>query len=416
VPRWYEPETTRGILTYRCGDHALAMAQSYLRTGDPTVYDIFRDHPLLFCDWSISHCKPGMGNTSGGCHYYCNFNAYVHVYSRLAGPLWCYLVEGDPWLLETAESMGAFLCKNWHGDDHPSDQQTRSVYPARGLAQLYEVTGNRAYWNEAVDRTIWYLQTGVEPDGAVRGFANRPDRLSPLYAGYCGLGVIPVAERVDNPKLTKSLRATADWLVKTQGTVDGPPIGVGGWVRDTIWRGRKNFNPGNSGSATLCSEILAWTAERTGEQRYFYAAAAGWANLAGAATHHPGIKGGLPLALDRPDNIGTWSDKLPVYLHRVAAVAQRLELPFVVAGVLDPQREMPVVAFVAPGGRFADGELRQPMFFATDEPTRLTVWCPRPPREAQLDGEPLEMAFDAATGLARVTVPGGSSSGVLVIR
>jgi len=406
LPTWYKPKTTNSITTYRCGDHALAMAHSYLRTGDRMVYDIFQDHPLLFCDWAISH-------QTGGTHYYCSFNAHVHVYSRLAGPLSCYLVEGDPWLFETAERMAGFLCNAWR-DDHPTDVQTRSVYPARGLSQLYEVTGQRAYWNEAVDRTIWYLDTGVRDDGVVRGHANTDARRTPLFAGYCLLGVIPVVERCGNARAMESVRHTGDWLLRYQGKQD-EDVNAGLWVRDTwIWS-RPNLGPGNCGSATLCAEILTWLAQVTREQRYFYGAAAAWSGQV-TTTRHEGVRGGLPMQSGSATSIGTWSDKFPVYLHRLPAVAEELGLPFVVEGVYAPKRSMPVVVFAAAGGRFEEDRLRQPLFVRNDEPAAIPIWCPRPPREATFSGHKIELDYDPATNIARVTLPADSDPGELVVR
>lgn len=407
VPTWYEPDEHVGISTYRCADHSLAIAYSYLRTGDRQVFDIFKDHPLLFVDWSIAH-------PNGGNHYYCFWDAHVHVYSRLAGPLLCYLADGDPWLFEVSEQMAAFLSNDWRGEEHPSDTQTRSVYPCRGLSRLYEITGNRTYWNEAVDRTLWFMETGVRNTGEVRGFANRDERLTPLFAGYSLLGIIPVYERCINEELSQTLRRVGDWLLDCQGRLDDPS-NAGTWVRDTIIDTRTNLGPGNSGSTTLCAEILTWLAQTTGQQRYFYGGAAAWANMV-TTTRHDGVRGGLPMQTEGARQIGTWSDKLPIYLHRLPAVAQIHGWPFVVEGVYAPDLKPPIVVFVAAGGRYQDRTFTQPLFAANRQPETLSIWSPLPPAEAEYDGVPLRWTFEESKGLMHLTLPALSKPGELKVR
>ena len=127
LPAWYEPVQREGFGAYRMGDHSMAMALSYLRTGDRQVFEIFRDHSLLYADWAVAH-------PSGSVHYYPQWTGKSHVYVRLAGPIIAYLVSGDPWLLETAEQMGSYLVRHW-GDRDPGDRESRSAYPARGLGE-----------------------------------------------------------------------------------------------------------------------------------------------------------------------------------------------------------------------------------------------------------------------------------------
>ena len=407
LPTWYKPKDRVGSTTYRCGDHALAMAYSYLRTGDREVFEIFRDHPILFCDWAIAH--PG-----GGTHYYCCWNAHVHVYSRLGGPLLCYLADGDPWLFEVSRQMADFLRLSWKDNSRPSDVQTRSTYPCRGLTWLYEVTGDSVYWNEAVDRTIWFMQTGVRPDGVVRGFADDDKRLTPLFAGYCLPGMIPVYERCGNQKLLDMLLSVGRWLLSCQGKAE-EGINSGVWVRDTLIWNTKNLGPGNCGSSTLCAEVQTWLAGATGGQEFFYSGAAAWANMV-TTTRHDGVKGGLPMQTEDPTFIGTWSDKFPVYLHRLPSVAQKHGWPFVIEGVYDPARRPPVVVFVGAGGRFEDNVLRQPLYAANEKPRTIPIWCPRVPLEAFYDEAELKLQYDAAGKTARVTIPAGSKPGVLTVR
>ncbi|MFH1738957.1 MAG: hypothetical protein ABIH23_08095, partial [bacterium] len=385
----------------------LAMASSYLRTGEREVFEIFQDHPLLYADWAVAH-------PYGGVHYYCHWDAHVHVYSRLAGPLLCYLADGDPWLFEVSEQMGHYLCDSWGGNDHPHDTQTRSVYPGRGLSWLYEVTGHRAYWNDAVDLTIWFLETGITPKGEVRGFADKDDRLSPLYAGYSLPGIIPVYERCGNERILEAVRKIGDWLIRCQGVPD-EPCNAGVWVRDTfIWE-RENLGPGNCGSSTLCAEVQTWLAQATGEQKYFYSGAAAWANVV-TTTRHDGVKGGLPMQTGSARGIGTWSDKLPIYLHRLPAVAEKYAWPFVIEGVYDPTRESPIVVFVAGGGSFEDGVLKQPLYAANEKPVTIPIWCPQPPIEARYGDRQIELTYDEKFKTATATLPADSKPGVLRVK
>lgn len=408
LPAWYEPEKPEGTSTYRCGDHTLALALSYLRTGDRAVFEIFQDHGLLYADWAIAHPE-------GYCHYYCSWQAGVHAYSRLAGPLMSYLIEGDPWYYEVTEQMAGYLVRSWNGKEHPQDQQTRSAYPVRGLTWLYEVNGHRSYWNNAVDLALWFMQTGLESDGSVRGFANHSGyrRISPLYAGYTLCGLIPLYERCPHPELFQVLRRCGEWLLTCQGTMQDKE-GAGTWPRDTVLQERTNFGPGNVGSATLCAEIQTYLAQTTGEQRFFYSGAAAWANLV-TGTRHRQIKGGLPMQLGSATSTGTWSDKFPIYLHRLPAVAEQLQLPFVIEGVYDgdPTRDSPVVVFAAAGGRFENEVFRQPLYAANESEVTIPIWCPRPPAEADYAGSRMPMKYDDATKVARVTLPARSKPGEL---
>ena len=408
LPTWYEPQEHTGTSTYRCGDHALALAISYLRTGDREVFEIFQDHSLLYADWAIAHPK-------GYCHYYCSWQAGVHVYSRLGGPLLSYLITGDPWFYEVSEQMAGFLVRDWRGNDHPRDQQTRSAYPVRGLTWLYEINGHRSCWNNAVDLTLWFMQTGIEPDGSVRGFANHSGyhRISPLYAGYTLCGLIPLYERCPNPGLLDVLRRCGEWLLTCQGTLHDKE-GAGTWPRDTVLQERTNFGPGNVGTATLCAEIQTFLAQETGHQQFFYSGAAAWANLV-TSTRHQQIKGGLPMQLGNAQSTGTWSDKLPIYLHRLPAVAKKLQLPFVLEGVYDgdPSRDSPVIVFVAAGGAFEHNVLRQPLYTANQSEVIVPVWCPRPPVQAGYAGNRIAVRFDVAKNIARLALPPGSKPGEL---
>ncbi|MFV2067803.1 MAG: hypothetical protein ACC645_12585, partial [Pirellulales bacterium] len=108
LPDWYTPFSDQGVSTYRCGDQTLAIAMSYLRTGDRQVFEIFQDHPLQYADFSIAHPE-------GYCHYYCHWRADNHVYSRLGGLVTCYLMTGEPWFFEVAEQMAGHLVRDWDG-------------------------------------------------------------------------------------------------------------------------------------------------------------------------------------------------------------------------------------------------------------------------------------------------------------
>ncbi len=404
VPAWYEPQELAGSSTYRCGDHTLALALSYLRTGDREVFEIFDDHSLLYADWAIAHPQ-------GYCHYYCSWNAGVHVYSRLGGPLLSYLIQGDPWFYEVAEQMAGYIVRDWKGDEHPRDQQTRSAYPVRGLTWLYEVNGHRSSWNNAVDLTLWFMRTGLEPDGSVRGFANHVGypRISPLYAGYTLCGLIPLYERCPNPELLGVLRRCGEWLLTCQGT-EKDNVGAGTWPRDTLIQEQANLGPGNVGSATLCAEIQTFLAQETADRRFFYSGAAAWANLV-TSTRHQQIKGGLPMQLGSARSTGTWSDKFPLYLHRLPAVADQLQLPFVIEGVYDgdPKRESPVVVFVSAGGTFESNVLSQPLYTVNTSDVTIPVWCPRRPLQADYAGTPIPLRFDENRKIAHVTLPADST-------
>ena len=408
LPSWYVPHVHNGVSTYRCGDQTLALAFSYLRTGDRQVFNIFDDHSLQYADWSIAHPE-------GYCHYYCTWHADNHVYSRLGALVESYLISGEPWFFEVAEQMGGHLVRDWVGKRHPRDQQTRSAYPGRGLAWLYEVTGHRSYWNDAVDRALWVTETGITDEGGMRAMANSNSRISPLFAGYTLLGINPIYERCRHPLLLNTIRKVGNWLLTCQGT-QTEREGAGTWPRDTLLDGKPR-GPGNCGATTLCAEHLTFLAQVTGEQRYFYSGAAAWANLV-AATHHLGIPGGLPMQTGDRDKIGTWSDTFPEYLHRLPAVAERFGWPFVVEGVYnpDPKRDSPVVVFAGAGGRFDGETFRQPLYAETEATTEVRIWSPRKPTRAVFAGKTIPQRFDSRSNAITVTLPAGAKPGLLEIR
>jgi hypothetical protein len=415
LPEWYKPKSPSGITAYRCGDAALAMAYAYLRTGDQEVFKILNDHAMLYCDWAIAHPE-------GWCHYYCSWTARCMVYSRLSGPVMCYLATGEPWWWEVAEQMGGYMVNAWRtrpkGRHEPLDTQTRTAYPARGLCMLYEITGHRSYWNTAADLAAWVMATGMRDDGAMRGFTDRDDRFSQLYSGYTMLGLIPVHRRCGNERLLAALRKNAEWLLPLQGTYRSR--GAGGWERDVLCYGKVTKSDGGESNASdvMCGEIMLYLAELTGEQKYFYSGAAAWANAV-TSTRHEGAKGGLCMGRTYIDVIGTWSDKLPVYLDHVPAVAQRFGWPFVVEGHFDihrnGRRRGVRCVFIARDGRYGNGVFQQGLYAENAIPSPILVWCPGHPKSAEYDGTKIEMGYDPQTQIARLILPAGSKPGMLTM-
>ena len=407
LPGWYEPVHLEGFATYRVGDHAMAMAISYLRRGDRQVFDIFRDHAMLYADWAVSH-------PTGSVHYYANWTGKSQVYVRLAGPIIAYLVDGDPWLLETAEQMGANLTRRWNGDN-PSDRESRSAYPARGLTWLYEVTGHWGYWNEAVDRVLWFLDGALTPDGQVRGVIKDDGRLSMLYAGYSLVGLSNVHERTGNESLLAAMKKVGDWLIRVQGKYDGPfSVNTGTWAADEKRGSRSMVGPGNVGTTTLCAEVQTYLAQVTGEQQYFYSGAAAWANMV-TSSRHNWIKGGLPMQTENRWRTGTWSDKLAPYLHRMPALAEKKGWPFVVEGVFDPDAKegKTVVVFVGAEGHFENGALVQPMFTGNKVPVQIPLWSPSRPTRATYNEKEIEISSGIKRGISLLTLPGNAPPGIL---
>lgn len=121
------------------------------------------------------------------------------------------------------------------------------------------------------------------------------------------------------------------------------------------------------------------------------------------------------MQLGSATSTGTWSDKLPIYLYRLPAVAQQLQLPFVIEGVYDgdPTRESPVIVFLAAGGQFENDVFRQPLHAANQSEVTIPVWCPRPPVKADYAGRRIPVDFNDATQIARVTLPAGAKPGEL---
>lgn len=415
LPKWYTPYDVNGSLTYRCGDHSLALANCYLRTGDRQVYEILQDHSLLYADWAIAHPR-------GWCHYYPGWTSAGRAYTRLSGPLMSYLVLGDPWLFEVGEQMGGFLVDDWDAKDKtPSGGQSRFVYSARGLCLLYEITGHSSYWNTAADCAIWTMKSSMNATGQVYCYHFEPkqqSRITELFAGYVMAGMCPVYDRCGNPQLFNAIARTGDWLLTRISQPDGhdgtPGEHVGGWCRDQVINDSKDNGPGNCGAMTLCAALETWLADRTGDQKYFYAGAAAWANMA-ASTNHQGIKGGMPMQMGDREKIGTWSDKFPTYLHHMPSTARKHGWPFVVQGVYDgdPDRDSPIIVFVDKGGSIGHDVYRQPLYATNTEDVTLSVWCPAAPAGAYYDTNPIKMTYDPETQLAQVTLPARCGSGVL---
>ena len=410
LPEWYDPVDRAGFATYRAGDHSMAMAYSYLRSGDRQVFEIFRDHSLLFADWAVAH-------PAGSVHYYANWAGKSQVYVRLAGPVMAYLVDGDPWLLETAEQMGSYLVREWNGTN-PTDRESRSAYPSRGLTWLYEATGHRGYWNEAVDRTLWFLDGALTDSSQVRGVVQENDRLSMLYAGYSLVGLSNVHERTGNQELLATMQSVGDWLIRLQGRFDGPfNVNTGTWAADAKRGSRTMVGPGNVGATTLCAEVQTYLAQVTGEQKYFYSGAAAWANMV-TSTRHNWIKGGLPMQTENRWRTGTWSDKLAPYLQRMPAVAVKYGWPFVVEGAFNPDAAegQTVVIFVGAEGRYENNLLVQPMYTANKDPIRIPLWSPATPTEVRYNGTQIDFSARNGDGVTHLTIPGGAEPGMLEVQ
>jgi hypothetical protein len=259
------------------------------------------------------------------------------------------------------------------------------------------------------------MATGMQSNGAMRSHANSDKRISPLYAGYTLLGLTEVYERCGNASLLAAMRRCGDWLLTCQGDRTQREA-AGTWHRDTLIYGRTNLGPGNCGSTTLCAELQTFLAQHTGEQKYFYSGAAAWANEV-TTTRHAGIKGGLPMQAGDTHITGTWSYTFPIYLHRVGAVAQRYQWPFVIEGAYDPDpgRESPIVVFVAAGGSFDGRTLSQPLYVSNDGPVGLKVWCPRRVEKATYAGTDLRTSWQAESGIATVTLPRRCQPGLLTV-
>jgi hypothetical protein len=249
----------------------------------------------------------------------------------------------------------------------------------------------------------------------MRGFADDATRISPLYAGYTMLGLAPVYERCRNDDLGRALSRCGEWLLTCQGDHNAG-AGAGTWPRDTLIWGKTNLGRGNSGATTLCAELQTFLAQHTGRQAFFYSGAAAWANLVTTTRHH-GVPGGLPMQAGDGQKLGTWSSTLPIYLRRLPAVARQFAWPFVLEGVYDsdPQQASPVVVFVAAGGRYDQRGFRQPLFARNRQPVALAVWCPHVPQEARYNGSLLPLRYQGKTGIATVTLPAHTRSGMLTM-
>jgi hypothetical protein len=123
------------------------------------------------------------------------------------------------------------------------------------------------------------------------------------------------------------------------------------------------------------------------------------------------------MQLGSAGSVGTWSDKFPIYLHRLPAVAKQLQLPFVLEGAYDGDagRDSPVIIFVGAGGAYENNVLRPPLYAANRSQVTIPVWCPRRPVRADYDGTQVAVHFDAVRSIAHVTLPAGSKPGELRI-
>jgi len=117
--------------------------------------------------------------------------------------------------------------------------------------------------------------------------------------------------------------------------------------------------------------------------------------------------------------IGTWSDKLPVYLNHLPALAQRFAWPFVVEGHFDIHQDSGKKrvrgVFIAADGRYENHVFRQGVYAENTVPAPIPVWCPQPPVSADYDGKKIEMTYDADLQIARLLLPAGSKPGMLTM-
>ena len=393
----------KGQCAYRVGDIALALCYEYLRSGHRTLWNTMLVHNECFADKSMFHAPTVL---QGGNHYYCNWWGMTYVYLRFKGTLMTYLLTGDQRFLEVAKESGRCAALAWR-NRMPVDgrfpcslsnsSQSRNPYIARALMELYFVTGETAYLNTATDLAIYAMKTQKE-DGSWAGSYDAKtwqgnQRISELMTAYSFVGLFRVYEATRNPDLLASLKRGCDWLMAVQMQADGKYPAL--CFRDQYYAGHVRADV-NVPTTELVAECLISMYDACRERKYFYAGAAAWANC--VATQRP--DGSIPLGIRGGGS--TWSYTLCQYLPKMAAIAKRDGLPFVIRGALaDREREL----LTAPGATFENGVFRCPMVVRSTDSIPLSVWCSSEPKAVSLDGTAVRYEYDATKQILAVTVP-----------
>jgi len=392
-----------GTCSYRCGDIPLALCYEYMRSGDRSVWEIMNLHNQLFADYAIYHAPTLL---QGGNHYYCSWYSMTYVYLRLKGMIVSYYLTGDPWYYRAADQMGSCAVCSWRysmpvdsgfPDRIGGAAQGRAPYVARGLVALYCMTGDPAFYHTAVDLAHYAMRAQTDEGfwWAVLSGPQWQDNqyISALHAGYSMTGLFRLYEQTKNKELLQSLRRACDWLVSIQFGAEELDPGL--WARTQAYPGNAD-KMANISTSELVAGNLTDLYQATGEQQYFYAANAGWANSVGAQRSD----GSIPMEVGNSSS--TWSFTLCEYAPRFAGIAERDQLPFVIHTYL-PNRTDAV--YLLGDGRYDGNTYQFSLVVRRSEPTQLPVWCPKAPSEVKLDGAPAQATFNPATGVLTLTVP-----------
>ena len=398
---------TGGKFSYRNGDIPLALFQQALRTGDPEIGAFAREHALLFSDYAVGH---SWGASGGLGHYYCDWFGNPYVYQRFAGLLLGWLTTGDPWLFESAKAMADWSLTAWK-DGAPRDGgiygslgmvQSRAAYVAKMHLALFDLTGDRAYLENAERLAGWAVRN-QEPEGwwvmDPTNTDSRAYRCTPIFTGYICQGLWPLSNRAASPALKAALLRAADWYLRMSEDARGVNPGT---FPNSYWYGAKGSESkpvpisGNYATTQHAASALLEAYRATGDRAYFYAANAAWVGV----LNHQTPEGGIPLENDAVNSV--WSHVLIESLPRFAATAERDALPI----VLSSKTGVPGTSFMGKGATWDGKTFAFELKYKADAPVKVRVYFPSgKPGKILVNGKVVAgVKYDKKTNMAEFWV------------
>lgn len=202
---------------------------------------------------------------------------------RAIGMAMVYLETGDPYLLQTAQTVAdAFYAldrENW-----PRRSYGRDGASIRSLTALYEVTGEALYLRRAGDACRRAAQTQYadgsfgDQGGATGSHSQSPEIIKPWMNAILTEAIVDYLERAgDDPMLERAILDCADWLMRQvlhddDGTYWPYEVAWGKNEEPPYLRFYKNQprqkHPAGEMQLDYLARVLLWASRKTGDPRY----------------------------------------------------------------------------------------------------------------------------------------------------
>lgn len=259
------------------GEHAHGLMMQAYRTGRRDVYEAALHHAYAFADIGLDHTDftHQIGDMPKG--------SISLVLQRNLGMLAAYLETGDPYLLETAESMAdaayAMDRGNW-----PRRSFGRDAAYIRSLTRLYDVTGQSFFRHRAGEacRRVAQCQrpngSFTDQGGTYGPHAHLSEIVKPWMNSILAEVMVEYLERVDRDSVVEaSVVKTAEWLLSVlledaDGLYWPYQVAWGRNVEDPLsrWTPDKppRLHPTGDMQLDYNARTLLWVSRHTGDSRY----------------------------------------------------------------------------------------------------------------------------------------------------